>query len=341
MEIQSVAIPSVIEGYSLQLDGVTKYELNGLKIRDNGEDYIIGNLALSEGKNPHKAINSSVNEIDYRLLIKTSLMIASKFVKEPMVVATGFPQATININKKQAVDYISGLDSVEYDARPYGGRGYKTETFGINKTDIITETAAATRALRNNPARKDENFFIVSVGYGTVEIGLSTVDGIVKRTEASASGLRYAINMAKDQMVENHYVGLRTEHQFDQAFQKGKIIINRQRVDLSEIRRNALQQHYKDVISPMIRNAWEDEDFSTADTIVLVGGGALYPDVVQCFEEEFDGFATVEVAEEPAYTASVGYCLHAKDIGSGNKASAVGIDVGNSQTVISFYKEEE
>ncbi|MCH8569641.1 MAG: hypothetical protein LAT67_15310 [Balneolales bacterium] len=340
MEIQSVAIPSVIEGYNLNLANVTKYELNGLKIQDNDADYIIGNLALAEGKNPHKAINSSVHETDYRLLMKTSLLIASKFVTDSMTVTSGFPHSTININKKAALDYIQNIDSVKFDTRPSGGKDYRTQPISIQKTDIISELSAADKAVRDNRDKKDENFFLVSLGYGTLEIGLSTPDGIIKRTENSASGIRYAINQTMSELNEKHYMGLRTEHQFDQAFQKGKIVINRQRIDFSEIRKKALQSYYKDVISPLIRNTWEDEDFNISDKIILVGGGSLYTDLVDCFDAEFDGFAEIELSENPTYMASIGYCIHSKVISGGNHSAAVGIDIGNAQTVISFYKRD-
>ncbi|AXJ01252.1 hypothetical protein CYPRO_2002 [Cyclonatronum proteinivorum] len=339
MEIQSVVFPSVIEAYSAQLKGVTRYELNGLKIQEGNTDYLIGNLALTEGKNPHKAINSYVNEADYGLLIKAALLVATKFIHDPLIVTTGFPLSTININKRQAIEYISGIDNIVFDSSPAGGDGYKTRQLDVADVSILGEIEAANKAVRDIPEKKLSKFFIVSLGYGTVEVALSTPDGMVKRTMSSGSGLRYAINRAMDQLNESHYLGLRTEHQFDIAFQKGKIVVNRRPLDLTEIRSRTLKNYYNEVISSLIRNHWSDEDFNTAESLVLVGGGAHYKDLVNCFKEEFDSILEVFIPERPAFQASIGYCLNSLELAEGNKSVCVGIDIGNAQTVISLFKD--
>lgn len=340
MNIRSISFPSVIEGHNTELVNVAKDQLNGLKIREGEEDYIIGNLALSEGRNPHKAINSSPDEVDYKLLMKAGILTASNFVKEPMVITTGFPFSTININKNQARDYISGLESIMYDSRPFGGRDHQALQFSVNRVETIPELIGGIIALRSGGTQRTGNFFMVSMGYGTVEIGLSTDGGIVQRTEGTAPGLRYAIDWAMKELMQDYYVGLRTEHQFDIAFQKGSITVNRKRIDLSEIRKRALNHYYKDVVSPLMRNTWEDEDFNRANTIILVGGGALYPELVNNFSDEFGSFANIEVSDNPTTVASRGFCIRSRNIAGGGTEAAVGIDVGNAHTTVSVFEDQ-
>src|SRR5690625_92713 len=338
MHIRTFSLPSVIQSQSSDLINVSRDQISGLKIREGEEEYIIGDLALTEGKNPYKAINSSVEDLDYRLLSKAALLTAAGLVDEPMVITTGFPYSTINLNRKAATDYYNTLESVTYDSRPFGGSGHLVQPLNVNRVEVIPELIGGIIAMRKGEEQRSGNFFLVSLGYGTVEIGLSTDGGVIQRTEGSANGLRYAIDWAMKQLMKTYYVGLRTEQQFDVAFQAGNIILNRKRIDLTEIRRQALTHYYLDVISPLLRNTWNDDDFDRSNTIILIGGGAMYPEIVECFKQEFDGFANIEVANEPSTATSRGYCLRSRHTG-GSGSAAVGIDVGNANTTISIFDE--
>jgi len=338
MRIRTITFPSLIQSQGSELNNVTRDQLTGLKIREGEQDYIIGELALSEGRNPHKAINNSVDELEYRLLSKAALLTASNYIKEPMVVTTGFPYSTINLNKTTAINYLNSLESVIYDSRPFGGSDHIVQPININRVEVIPELIGGIIAMRRGEEKRSGNFFLVSIGYGTVEIGLSTDKGIIQRTEGTASGLRYAVDWAMRSMMKQYYIGLRTEQQFDVAFQAGNIILNRKRIDLSDVRKQALNNYYHDVISPLMRNTWNDDDFNRTNTIILIGGGAMYPELVDAFKQEFDSFANIEVANEPQTVTSRGYCIRSTDI-SGSTASAVGIDIGNANTAISIIEE--
>lgn len=339
MRIRTISFPSLIQSQGPDLINVARDLLSGMKIREGEQDYIIGDLALSEGRNPHKAINSSVDELDYRVLAKAALLIASSQVKEPLVITTGFPYSTVNLNRNAAIDYFNSVDSITYDSRPFGGNEYMKQPVSVNRVEVIPELIGGIIAMRRGETKRSGNFFLVSLGYGTVEIGLSTDKGVIQRTEGTGSGLRYAIDRAMKSLMKQYYVGLRTEQQFDVAFQAGNIILNRQRIDLTEIRRQALKSYYQDVISPLMRNTWSDDDFNRANTIILIGGGALYPELVDSFRNEFESFCNVEVAEDPATATSRGYCIRSADTG-GSGSSAVGIDIGNANTTVSHYGNE-
>ncbi|MEX0593305.1 MAG: ParM/StbA family protein [Balneolaceae bacterium] len=340
MRIRTISFPSLIQSQGPELVNVARNQLTGLKIQEDDQDYIVGELALSEGKSPHKAMNNSVDELEYKLLSKSAVLTASNHIKEPMVITTGFPYSTINLNKQAAVDYLTSLESITYDAKTYGGNGHVVQPVQINRVEVIPELIGGIIAMRRGEEKRNGNFFLVSLGYGTVEIGLSTDKGVIQRTEGTASGMRYAVDWAMRSLMKKYYVGLRTEQQFDVAFQAGNIILNRKRIDLTDLRKEALKHYYKDVISPLMRNTWTDDDFNRSNTIILIGGGAHFPELVENFKEEFDGFVNIEVAPNPATVSSRGYCIRSADI-SGSHDAAVGIDIGNANTSISVFEGDQ
>ena len=126
----------------------------------------------------------------------------------------------------------------------------------------------------------------------------------------------------------------------EQAFMNNFIVLNRQKIDILDIRRNVLNMYYKDVISPNLRRIFTDADFAKADRMFITGGGALYMELIENFFKEFEDILHVEVVDNPLILTSVGYCLHSAQINGGDISSAVGIDIGNSSTVITQYEDD-
>lgn len=331
--------PSVYESHNGELVNVASDLLQGMKIYSEQTGYIIGQLALSEGINPHKAINSSPHELDYRLLVQSGLLLASNLSDEPIVLTTGFPYSTFNMNRQAAIEFITGTHRIEYAPSTFGGATRQYRSVAVAKTEVIPEIYGAMKAARSLNENRDRNFFIVSLGYGTFEAGLSTKTGLVQRTMISAQGLRYAVDDCMKELSKSHYLGLRTEHQFDLAFQMGSIMLNRKRLDMNEIRRAALQRYYRSVISPAIRNAWTDDDFGKTDMILIAGGGALYEDLMEAFHDEFGDTVNIRIVDDPLTAASRGYCIHSVEVAGDQNSVAVGLDVGNANTVVTVYSD--
>ena len=57
---------------------------------------------------------------------------------------------------------------------------------------------------------------------------------------------------------------------------KGSIMVNRKKIDIKDLRKNILQQYYREVVSPLIRSYFSDLDFEGCEKIYLMGGGANY-----------------------------------------------------------------
>lgn len=331
--------PSIIEGNNTELRQVAPDLINGLKLHEKRRAYVIGNLALTEGVAPHKNINSSPGDLEYQLLLKAALLVASNQLgKNKLTVTTGFPTSTYQLFREQAVEIIEKEHVIEYDPATFSSGVRRNLPVTVNKVQVMPEIQGCILGLRHGAAQAKGNFFVVSLGFGTCEAVMSTESGTVQRTAISTNGLRYAVNLMMNELGKKYYLELQNEHQLDQAFQKGFLFSNRKRVDLRETRERVLQQYYQDVISPALRKAFQDADFQRADKLYLVGGGAYYEDLLAQFNQEFQDIVEVIVPSEPAGMATTGYCINSIQINNGDSSTAVGIDLGNATTIVSFAK---
>jgi plasmid segregation protein ParM len=98
--------------------------------------------------------------------------------------------------------------------------------------------------------------------------------------------------------------------------------------------------YYENVISPSVKKAFTDREFARSQGIYLAGGGAMYPELVSLFEAEFKDVIDVIVPEDPHHLAAKGYCLKSAKLSGYDKGQAVGIDMGNSSTIICLIKQD-
>lgn len=339
--LKSFTFPSVIEINNYELKRVATDLIHGMKLyHDDNQAYIVGDLALSEGYAPHKSINSSPSSNDYQILAKAAMLLASgEAGNSPLAVTTGFPYVTFQLNRENAVRHLQTNHTIKVDTSVFSGGSIADQNVSVVNVHVIPELAGCDMYIRNGEMNENGNFFLVSLGYGTFEAALSTEAGIVQRTAVSGSGLRYAVNMAARELLNTHEVGLKTEHQFDLGFRNGSMVVNRQVIDLESIRRKYLTIYYKEVVSPLLAKAFTDADFSRTKTMFLSGGGALYTDIVEMFKAEFAEILNVKVVANPLMAASSGYAIYSKKMSEGSNVSAAGIDIGNSTTAVTIFKE--
>jgi len=336
----SQSFSSLIENNNSALNNTSADVLNGLKILHENQWYICGNLALNEGQSPHKLINSSPNDLDYQLLVKAAMLLVAENVEQPVTITTGFPYATYRIYKDLAVELLKKTHIIEYDGSTFGGSGKKTVMLDVKNVDVIPEIVACSIALRKGEEKASGNFFILSCGFGTFESVLSMDSGIVEQTMISTHGLRYAINYMINELSKSHYLGFRTAHTLDEAFQRGYLYIDKKNIDVREIRKNALKSYYNEVISPNLRNVITDKNLTKTNKVYLCGGGMYYQDLVECFKNEFGEIVQLEVVSDPASLASKGYALNSLRVSGGVKNASVGMDIGNSTTVVTRFSGE-
>jgi hypothetical protein len=346
---RSYVFPSVYEETTVDFAKVAANFIEGMKINNfNQRNYLIGNMALTEGNAPHKFLNSSAQDLDYQLMALTALIIAAQGTDNKMVITTGFPFITHAIYKKGARDFYSGKHQVSFDTRTFGGTGVENISVNVSAFDVMTEIDGCIKAIRQGHIAETQNFFIGSLGFGTFELALSTPSGIIQRTAHSEKGINYAVNILENEIEKQYYLNMLTGQQIERAFQRGFFLINRRKVDVLEMRKRALTSYYNEVISPAMRKKFSDEDFSRTNKLYLVGGGAMYSELITLFREEFLDILEVIVYQEPYLCASEGYCLNSiamvpatNNLELKENVTYVGIDLGNSNTVVTIYNETE
>lgn len=335
----SYSVPSVFEHNNANLAMVSQDLINGLRLYVDDVPYIVGSLALSEGLSPHRTVNASPHEVDYQILFKTALLLAAYKNNRPLVVTTGFPFSTFQINKGVAVDLNRRTHRIDFDLSTFTSKGRSEMKVDVVSVEVLPEMMGNIVALRQGETKATGNFFVISLGYGTCEAVLSTENGIVQRTAVSINGLQYAIDLFIKELGLQYNLGLKNEKQIEQAFMNNFIMLNRKKIDILDIRRNVLNMYYRDVISPNLRRIFTDADFTKASKMYITGGGALYMELVENFYKEFEGILNIEVVENPLTLTSVGYCLHSVQVNGGDVNTAVGIDIGNSNTVLTQYED--
>jgi plasmid segregation protein ParM len=339
LEFEITSIPSLVEIAPVVLDRSTNQLVKGLKIKFSNRFYIVGELAANEGTMPYKEINSSPESTDYNVLLNASLLVANYKIGNPMIVTTGFPFATFRGNREAALLKLVKDHIVEYDSSTFSNSSVKKMVVEVKSAEILPEVQAASLAVRELEKPKGD-FFMLSLGFGTFETFFSTENGefSTQRAGSSAPGILYAINLLKNELGALQNVGMENEYYYDQALQNGFIFLNRKKNDISEIRAKVLETYYESVISPHLKRTFTDKEFSKSKAIYLSGGGALYPELVEKFKEEFRDLLEVIIPENPNHLAVKGYCINSKKIAGGNERQSVGIDLGNSSTLICTIK---
>lgn len=331
-----IQFPSLIEGHNQELCEVAHDLLHGLKLYEKRRAYILGHLALSEGVAPHKNINASPAELEYQLLMKAALLLASeKASNNRLAVTTGFSSSTYALYRDQVVDILQKDHIIEYDSATFSAGSRRNSPVQVEQVWVMPEIQGCVLGLREGETQAKGNFFVVSLGFGTCEAIMSTQTGTVQRTSVAGNGLRYAVNLLMNDLGKQYYLELQNEHQIDQAFQKGFLFSKRKRVDLTEVRERALQAYYQDVVSPALQRAFQDADFQRADRMYLVGGGTHYAELVQYFKQEFRDIVEVVVPANAASMAVTGYFLHSLQQRRGG-CTPVGLDMGNATTQLAL-----
>ncbi len=343
MKITTLSFPSIFETAFGNSESSSKDLLNGLKIKKDNIWYLVGNLARRGGINPGRITNASPLEEDYEILFKAALLTAEDKLQPPLTVTMGFPFSTYNVYKSAAEQFLKKRHfMVEYDSQTFNLKGsVRKAMFEIDRYEIIPEIVGSIIGLKKHLNLPDsENFIAVSFGFGTIEGAMATEEGLVHRTSFSSHGIKYVINNLARELNRKYYLEMKNEYQLDEAFMKGSIFTNRKRIDLREIRKELLTQYYREVVAPLMRNYFTDMDFENCQKIYLMGGGAYYKDLTDMFTEEFKGFMPVEIAPDAEKLSSIGYLYNSLRVSDNYHKRSLGIDLGNSSSIISYFEDK-
>jgi hypothetical protein len=279
-------------------------------------------------------------ELTYELLFKSALLTLIDKVEQPIIITLGLPFSTFNIYKQPLAKILDKkFFSVEYNTETFALNGTaRRSNFEIGQFDIIPELVGGVIGIKKiYEAHKPKNFIVISLGYGTAEGGMATEEGLQQRTCFSTHGIRYVVSNMQRELNKIHYLELKNEFQINDSLMKGVMIANRKKIELKEMRKEILTQYYRQVISPAIKNHITDRDFERCECIYLVGGGVHYEDLKDAFQQEFNDFMKLEVVPDSQNVASLGYLYNSLSLSSTNNRGCVGLELGNSSTIISYF----
>lgn len=229
---------------------------------------------------------------------------------------------------------------VEFDSSIFSTGGVKKMVIEVSNGALLPEVSASAHAIRSI-CKIEGDFMVLSLGFGTFEIIFSNSNGEfgLKRTASSSPGIIYALQALRKELFNLYPSNMIGDTFLDEALRNGYIFLDRKMVDFKDLRNKVLTLYYKNLISPAVKKAFTDREFSKSQGIYLAGGGALYPELISLFKEEFKDVIEILVPEDPHHLATKGYCLRSARLNGGNKAQCIGIDLGNSSTVLCFFKD--
>jgi len=310
--------------------------LGGIKIKFEDNWYLVGDSCKNLGRNPHRIVNATPNEIDFKILFLSSLLLSGSSKTDTINLSVGFPFSTYNHYRPLAESFISQkIFNIEYDTSLYKRDGkIESKIVDIENFDIIPELAACVIGLKKKERVSEKNFLMISIGYGTAEIGIVTEEGLNQRTIISIPGIERCIQNFRNELEKEHFIGFMTDNQLDDAFKSGSIMLNRRVVNIHTMKANILKAFYKEYISDTIRSKISDRDFRNIEKIFVCGGGVHYSEIKECFNTEFERVIPVEMVSEPDSLAAHGYFYNSLKFSGSPEAINVGIDLGNSSTFI-------
>lgn len=338
-----VGFTSLLESSYGKLPVTSNSLLNGMRIQHEDNWYLVGGACRNLGRNPHRLVNASPEELDYKVLLNAALLHASKSSSERITLSLGFPYSTFNIYRGLAEKYLSNKTfKIEYDTSLFRKDGGIDKKFiEIENFEVIPELAACVIGLKKYYKAEEENFLVISLGFGTTEIGVVSSEGLNRRTVISIPGIQRCVQNLRDELEKENFISFITDNQLDDAFIKGSVILNRVPVNLTGIRQTILKSFYKEYISDTIRVKISDRDFERIEKIYVVGGGTHYPELQAMFNQEFENVVPVEFVKEPDKIAASGYYYNSVRMTNGGASGIpVGVDLGNSSTYICTNDED-
>jgi hypothetical protein len=357
--VKTFSFPSVYESTIREYYTSNDPILGFSKIKVDDSDYLVGLQALNEGVSPHKSLNASPSDREYKLIAHSALFLASNIGSNgakngnspKFSITTGFPYATYQLNKESAIDFFkSDCVITTYKADENGNQNPDQKLVPICNINVLPEIVGCDYAIRKGDNPSDGNFIIVSLGYGTCECVVSTPNGLLNRTLFSTHGMSYAVDIFSQELSKSSFIGLKTGHQMDQIFTKGGMYIDRKHKDFSEEKKKALRLYFNNVILPSFTKYITDSDFELCPKMILVGGGAYNQELINLFNEEFGEICSISVFPTPERCASIGYAIfskHTDNEKSGNEFAStydaegcvyIGIDIGNANTCVSVLE---
>jgi hypothetical protein len=304
----------------------------GTQIGFHDKRYAIGELCRLAELEWDRPLNSTPSTDHWKALFFAAILNHS--VSDCSVVV-GAPHSLVEVFSSEIKEGLTGKHELFLPDNT-------VRVVTINKAVVMSECAGHALAFTKELG---VHSLVISIGFGTVELGAATEEGIIEKSLASINfGLHQAVPFFRNELRALGYDNPMIRD--DQFFYWDKIIqrvVDRdenlllnyngkvwEAVDLALAAENALKKYAESLVKH-IANYFKK--FDTKMPVVVTGGGVRYSAVASKMEEFLKSIKyTCSIANEETslISAAVGYKYVAKELFG---AKGVGIDIGNHSVV--------
>lgn len=290
-----------------------------LILKFRGKEYLVG----KSPDIPDRMTAVSPAGIDFQLLVRMALLLADTEGAGRVSLAVSLP-LSLSVYGDAVKKSLQGKISVEFGAsqvcKEYIGR-----EIDIAQLQIMPRLESCVEAIRRGRLQEENDFMVVSLAHGTCEAVVS-VSGAPAGRQLCVRGIRPGIDLG---------VGM-------ESLQQALFGRDTTNSDVPRLREEILRRYYGEVVSSGIRDILSGYNGNRRLKIYLCGDGASYPELVQCFREEFGNRFPVQVYPSPEKCASQGCNIRARTARQESLAPtvAVGLDVDDRCTCVSVSRSK-
>ena len=284
-----------------------------LVLKFQEKEYLVGKMPdILDEINPVSPFGAK-----FQLLARMALLLADTEGGCRVSLAVSLP-SFLYAYKDMVENSLRGKIRVDFGASQVC-KEYISRDIDILHLQVISRLKSCITAIRRGKIQEKGNFVVVNLGQGACEATVSEA-GAPEGRQFCVRGIRAGIDLGiESESLKQALFGRKTAD-----------------TGVPRLRNEVLQRYYQDVISSGVREILSGQN-GNCSKIYLCGDGASYPELVQCFRDEFGEKFSVSVYPSPEKCASQGCGIHAQSLwqGSAETVVAVGLDMDDRYTCVS------
>lgn len=320
--LKTFVFPSVCRPFEGTMDSTSTTDNSAfapLVLKFRGKEYLVG----KSPDIPDRMTAVSPAGIDFQLLVRVALLLADTEGAGGVSLAVSLP-LSLSVYGDVMKKSLQGKISVEFGASQVC-KEYIRREIDISHLQVISRLESCEAAIRLGPFREKGVFMLVNLGQRACEAAIS-IPGEPFAQQFCARGIRSGIDLG---------VGM-------ESLQQALFGCKTANTNVPRLREEVLLHYYEAVVSPGIRKMLSGCNDRGGLKIYLCGDGASYPELQQCFRDEFGGGFPVVVYPAPEKCASQGCCIRGQHVRQGfpGPVVAVGLDVDDRYTCVSVLRDK-
>lgn len=315
--LKTFVFPSVCRPFDGMLDTSPEDGIFApLALKFRGKEYLVGKIPdILDEINPVSPFGAK-----FQLLARMALLLADTEDGGRVSLTVSLP-SFLYAYRDMVEKSLQGKITVDFGASQVC-KEYISRVIDISHLQVISRLDSCVAAIRRGNIREEGDFLVVNLGQGACEATVS-IAGTPAGRQFCVRGIRAGIDLG---------IGSESLQQALFGRQTAKASVPR-------LRKEVLRRYYQDIISSNIRDVLSGQK-DNCSKIYLCGDGAAYPELVQCFRDEFGERFSISVYPSPERCASQGCSIQSLSARhrlseTPGSALAVGLDVDDRYTCVS------